>query len=408
MIVIDGLLAFLISSALDTNPLKILVCGVLFIWLLSFLSSNDWKLKLSNEAIALFLVLFVALVNSAFFLTFVDFDVAVDMNKQMLGLRKFAIEAVFGVFLYLYLKTKSYHFVLNLIYIGALANCIVALIQLPIVFTSSYRASMLFFEPSSAGFYYCFSVFLLFMGAGSSPAKKGIAISFSILGLIAFSKAQFLVLAIVAILASNVKVKIAGALCLAVVFGVFTEQIQEIYYSLVDSNLQLYGIDRMVSAVGEMGVLGLSNEYEVTDTYVTRLSGIYVAFMTLFDYPLGIGAATFNPVYKQYLIDNDLVNVFDGTELDLLFRGEAWASPRSRILEIVVSAGVVALASLVYIFRSFFLARHANRLLFTAFLSTFIAGVVLELNPIIDYFVVLIVLLEKLRSGDMREEHEKL
>ena len=162
MIIIDGILAFLISSALDTNPLKILVCCFFSIWLIFYLKENDWKLYFSNEAIVLFFILIIALVNSAYFYVFSEFSFYVDNNQQMLGIRKFSIEVTFGFFMYLYLKTKSYDFILNLVYIGALANCIVALIQLPLVLNTSYRASMLFFEPSSAGFYYCFSIFLLF------------------------------------------------------------------------------------------------------------------------------------------------------------------------------------------------------------------------------------------------------
>ena len=121
--------------------------------------------------------------------------------------------------------------------------------------------------------------------------------------------------------------------------------------------------------------------------------------MTLIDYPFGIGAATFNPVYKQYLIDHNLVNVFDGGEVDLMLRGEAWASPRSRILELVVAAGFIGIIGLAYIFKSFHKERNKSYLIYVAFISTFIAGVMLELNPIIDYFVVLILLLEKIREG---------
>jgi len=403
MIIIDAILAFLISSALDTNPVKIIMIAVLFIHLLYTLKNSGWLISLSKEATLLFITSFIILVNSFYFFVYGDFTVAVNQTEQALGIRKFAIEVIFSFFLYFYLKGKSYEHVMNLIYTGVVANCIIAVVELPIVLTTSHRAQMLFFEPSSAGFYYCFSVFLLYLGMGKSKVKKQIAIAFTIIGLIAFSKAQFLVLAIVGLCTVKLSYKLISMFFILLLFGTFNAQIMSFYEQLLDNNLQVYGIDRVVTSITEMGVVGLSNDYDVTDTYVTRLSAIYVAVMTLFDYPFGIGASTFNPVYKQYLVDHDLVNVFMGGEVDKMLRGEAWASPRSRILGLIVGAGIVGILALGYIFRSFFLFRKYNYLIYVAFLSTFIAGVVLELNPILDYLVVLIVLLEKLRNEQQME-----
>jgi hypothetical protein len=404
MIIIDAILAFLISSALDTNPVKIVMIAVLFIHLLYTLKNSGWLLSLSKEATLLFITSFIILVNSFYFFVYGDFTVSVNQTEQALGIRKFAIEVIFSFFLYFYLKGKSFDHIMNLIYAGVVANCIIALIELPIVFTTAHRAQMLFFEPSSAGFYYCFSVFLLYLGIGKSKVKKHIAIAFTVIGLIAFSKAQFLVLAVVALCTVKLSHKLLSLFFILLLFGTFNTQVITFYEQLLDNNLQIYGIDRVVSSITEMGVVGLSNDNDVTDTYVTRLSAIYVAVMTIFDYPLGIGASTFNPVYKQYLVDHDLVNVFMGGEVDKMLRGEAWASPRSRILGLVVGAGVIGIFALGYIFRSFFLFRKSNYLIYVAFLSTFVAGVVLELNPILDYLVVLIVLLEKLRNEPQREK----
>lgn len=404
MIIIDAIIAFLVSSALDTNPIKIVMIAVLFIHLLYYLKNNGWLLVVSKEVILLFVICFIMLLNSLYFLVFGDFSVLVNQAEQVLGIRKFAIEVGFSFLLYFYLQGKSFEQVMNLIYVGAIANCIVALIEIPIVFTTSHRAQMLFFEPSSAGFYYCFSVFLLYLGAGNSEVKKKIAVAFTFIGLIAFSKAQFLVLAIVALCTIKPSYKLASLFVILLLFGTFNTQVITFYEQLLDSNLQIYGLDRVISSITDRGVLGLSNDYDVTDTYVTRLSAIYVAVMTIFDYPLGIGASTFNPVYKQYLVDHDLVNVFMGGEVDKMLRGEAWASPRSRILGLVVGAGAFGIFALGYIFRAFFVFRKNNYLIYVAFLSTFVAGIVLELNPILDYFVVLIVLLEKLRNEQQRKQ----
>jgi hypothetical protein len=368
------------------------------------LKNSGWLLALSKEAVLLFITSFIILVNSFYFFVYGDFTVSVNQTEQALGIRKFAIEVIFAFFLYFYLKGKSFDQVMNLIYAGVVANCIIALIELPIVFTTPHRAQMLFFEPSSAGFYYCFSVFLLYLGMGKSKVKKQIAIAFTFIGLIAFSKAQFLVLAIVALCTVKLSYKLLSMFFILLLFGTFNVQIMNFYEQLLDNNLQIYGVDRVITSITEMGVVGISNDNDVTDTYVTRLSAIYVAVMTIFDYPFGIGASTFNPVYKQYLVDHDLVNVFMGGEVDKMLRGEAWASPRSRILGLVVGAGLIGIFALGYIFRSFFIFRKSHYLLYVAFLSTFIAGVVLELNPILDYFVVLIILLEKLRNEQQKEQ----
>lgn len=403
MIILDATITFLVSSALDTNPIKILVSAALFILFLLKLKEQNWKYSLSKEALVLFLIIFIACVNSVLFFLFGEYSFESNDTAQLLGIRKFVIESVFAVLLYSYLRSKSYNFILNIIYIGAAVNCIVALIEMPMVLSTPHRAKMLFFEPSSAGFYYCFSVFLLFLGINNNIIKRNIAFSFSILGLIAFSKAQFLVLLIVAIITARMHIKIISIALLSVLSISFRAEISYYYDILLNDNLQIYGIDRLIKSLSEHGIYGLSNLYDVTDTYVTRLSGIYVSIMTLFEYPFGIGVSTFNLWYKQYLIDTNLINVFIGGEVSLMFQGEAWASPRSRILEIIVASGFIALIGFVYLVKSFFKERKYNYLLYVAFLSTFIAGIILELNPILDYLVILILLLEKCR--EKRREH---
>ncbi len=407
MLVVTGLIAFLISSALDTNSLKVLVSIALLILILKRLKVNQYKVSVSREFIALFVILTLTIVNAIFYFVIADYSVEVNSVNQLLGIRKFTIETIFGVLLYLFLKDFSIDYIFQLLYIGAVANCVVAFIELPFLIGTSKRASLLFFEPSSAGFYYCFSVFLLYLGVGDSLLKRKIAIAFTILGLIAFSKAQFLVLLLIGLIALPPRQKYALATVFISLYLIFNYQMFSYYDSLLDTNLQVYGLDRMVSALGEMGIYGLSNEYEVSDTYVTRLSGIYVSLMAIIDNPLGIGVATFNPYYKQYLVDHGLVNVFIGKELDVIMGYNGWASPRSRILELCVATGLLGVFLLGYIFRSFYRFRKECKLLYVAFLSTFIAGVLLELNPIIDYFVILILILEKLREqkvGSIKNE----
>lgn len=407
MLILDAVIAFLISSALDTNPIKIIISAVLLILFLIKLKEQNWKYSLSKEAIVLFSIISIACINSVLFFLFSDYSFESNDTKQLLGIRKFAIESVFAILLYTYLKNKSYSFILNMIYFGAAINCIIALIEMPMVLTTPHRAKMLFFEPSSAGFYYCFIIFILFMGSKDSIVKRNVAYSFSILGLIAFSKAQFLTLLIVAIITARTSIKISALFFIFLSFISFQSEIKDYYGILVNDNLQIYGIDRLFSALSEYGIYGLSNLYDVTDTYVTRLSGIYVSIMTLFEYPFGIGVSTFNLWYKQYLIDTNLVNVFIGGEVSSMFQGEAWASPRSRILELIVASGFIGLVGLIYIIRSFSHERKYNYLLYVSFISTFIAGIILELNPILDYLVILILLLEKSRQSREKKNEYK-
>jgi len=396
---IFALVVFMLASALDTNTVKVVLSCFLGLIMLKKLNRDAWVLVLSKEAIALFLLIALCLVNSVYYYFFSGFNVEIDSASQLLSIRKFFIESVYAFFLYFFIRDLSLDRVFQVIYFGAIINCVIVLPEIGLALTSTYRASMLFFEPSSAGFYYCFCVFLLYLGAGDSKFRKITFYLFTVLGLFAFSKAQFIVITIVVFLTLKRKIKLLSVILAVLIALIFGQQISDFNENLMDTNMAVNGVNIVFNSISERGVYGLSTEYDVYETYVTRLSAIYVSFIALIEYPFGIGISTFNVWYKHYLIESNLVNIFMAKEVDMMFFGEAYASPKSRVLELVVGAGIFGAVCLVYIFKSFLDVSKKVPLLYLAFLSTFLAGCILELNPLLDYFVFLIVLLEKYRSG---------
>ncbi len=381
MILFKLIVAFLIGSGLDTALLKIVFSSfVIFEFLVV---SKSWKEKIHSGTWCLLIFFLIGTLNSFYQLYLGDYEV-INLVNYLLRIRFYFIEILFGVSVYLFFKQRPLEYLLEVLLIALLLNTLVGGVQF--LLNPTERIQMLFSEPSAAGFFYCFVIFIAFAKMKQTRDSFIISRLYSIIGVLIFSKGQFLALGLVQIFKASRKIKIIliAAILVSLIFfldyirllGGKFNQIINVY-----ANLVKYGIN------------GLNEKYEVWSSYVTRISAIYLAFTSLFEHPLGLGFGGFNSYYVDWIKYSgvDIVSI----ETDEIKEGLKYATPRSHILELFSSCGLLAVFLYLKIFIKFFKARKKKTYLYVSFLSLTIVASILELNPFYCYLAILFVLYDK-------------
>lgn len=372
-------LAILIGSQFDIGLLYILfIIYVIFNKIIKVdiqISSIQWQY--------IVLVLWGSILSLIYM--YID-DNAYNDPTILLSIRKYLIQIVFSIALYEFLKDKSLKYVLNIIYLSIIPNICMGTFEL--IQTFPERIHMLFSEPSSAGAYYLFVFFILF-----ENFKQNIPFWLSryymIIGLAIGSKAQIILLSIVAILKYSTPLKLLSLFSLTMaIFYIFKESIYSL--EIVQYNL------RILEIYIDEGLSGLQISNSVWGTYVTRISSIEGSLMCLYEYPWGIGFGGFNSWYIA-----NMSNIgFESPETDAIFSGIKYASTKSNLLNFFVSTGFLGLLIYLSWLKSFFQFRKEKEYLFQSFIILTLASTFIELNPMYVYFMILLILKEK-------EEHIK-
>jgi len=253
--------------------------------------------------------------------------------------------------------------------------------------------SLLFTEPSSAGYFYCFVFFILSINYFKSSFKlRFISQGFRYLGILIFSKGQLIALALLSIL----KLKLKGILIILVII---------ITLLLVYPRISTFLPEQLTKTVTETqifsyfilknGISGLSSTNEVAATYVTRISSVFYAFNSIAQFPFGIGFGTYDYLFSEILKKDRTTSSILSMELYDISAGHSYGSPRSNLLEVIISSGLIAFFALIMVFKFFYKYRKSHKEIYNAFLLFLLASLFLEQN---SFFVMLTFLIVILKS----------
>lgn len=368
-------LALLLGSQLDIGILYL--AFILYVIVQRLLYQDMSFSKVQWEYVS---ILLLGTVIVMIYMVFDDPAYA-DRASIVLNIRKYFIEIMFSIALYDFLRHKDLQYTLNIIYFSVLINIIVGSYEIVTIFPE--RIDMLFSEPSAAGYYYLFVFFILYEKF-KQREKLYLTRYFMILGLAIGSKAQILLLSIVAVLRYGTPFKF---LLLLSFFGI-------LLYFLWDKLLSLDVIDynlKVLQIYWAEGLAGLRLDNGVWGTYVTRISAIEGAFKCLTEYPLGIGFGGYN----SWFITNMIGIGFESPETDSIIYGSSYATPKSNLLNFLVATGIFGLLLYLHWFREFWKVRKVNHYLFQSFILLTFASLFIELNPMFIYLMYLFILKEK-------------
>jgi hypothetical protein len=304
--------------------------------------------------------------------------------------RNFTINLLFALSLYFYLKDKNINYILSIFYYSIIINTIFGIFQL---FSNYGRIEMTFAEPSSSGYYYCFIFFIVlhFFNTGELKFFRNIIIA---IGIAIFSKAQYISFAIWALFKSSFKVKIIViSLFLVILLGAI--KINEVLY-----------FRNFMSSFVSNGVRGLSSEDDVKDSYIVRISGIYFGTKTFVKYPFGVGYNGFSILYNKVFSEDPMSDYINSWEINYILEKFSRASPKSNIINFIVSLGILSLFIFYRIYKYAKSIQHI-KYLHNAFIMLFLVSFFAELNPMWIYLMFLFVLGE-IEKRNLKEKLMKI
>lgn len=378
-------LAFLIGSDLRIGSFY--SAFTVYVFLLKFINKDVEFSSIQWQYLA---IAFIGTVLSLIYM-FVD-DSAYNDPTTLLSIRKYLIQIAFSIALYEFLKVKELQYILNIILLSIVPNILIGTYELIQFFPE--RIDMLFPEPSAAGYYYLF-VFFILLANFRQNIPFWLTRYFMILGLAIGSKAQIILLSIVAVLKYSTPLKFLSlSLVTFTIFYIFKDKLLSL--EVVEYNLKVLDIYL------DEGLGGLKTRNQVWGTYVTRISALEGSIKCLFEHPFGIGFGGYNSWFV-----NNMGNIpFESSETDDILAGIKYASNKSNLFQFFVSTGIFGFLFYFSWFKSFFKIRKKKEYLFQSFIILSLASTFIELNPMYIYFMVLFILKEKEFPNRQEEQEE--
>jgi len=369
-------LALLLGSQLDMGTLYL--AFILFVFVQKLLYKDGSFSKIQWQYLGLFilgviLVLFYMLGNDSAY---------ADMPSITLNIRKYFIEIIFSIAMYEYLKYKDLDYLIEMVFISIIMNVLIGTYQIATTFPE--RINMLFTEPSAAGYYYLFVFFILFEKFKKSELYFYTSRYFMFIGLAIGSKAQIILLALVAAL------RYAAPLQFIVFFSFLGGLTYLFWDNLMEIDVVEYNI-RVLQIYWDDGLSGLRTDNGIWGTYVTRISAIQGALMCIIEHPFGIGFGGFH----SWFLENMGSMGFKSSETDRILSGVAYATPKSNLLNFFVVTGVFGILLYISWLKEFYSIRKKYIYLFQSFILLTFASLFIELNPMFMYIMFLFLMKEK-------------
>ena len=309
------------------------------------------------------------------------------LSIMLFSIRDYFIQISFAIAVFLYLRLKPLKYILEVLFIGIAANTLMAVINL--LMDPTQRISMLFPEPSSAGYYYLFIFFIILY---NYKEKWPFYISrfFLLVGLAIGSKAQYILLALVGILKYSSPRGIIVFLLITFSLGYgFKDKI----LAMPEIQYNKYVLDTYIDG----GLKNFTEENRIWGTYVTRVSGIEGAVRCLYDNPFGIGTG-----YGLWFSTNMPATGIDNPETNRVI-AEYSATARSNLLDLFLRTGIFGIFIYGYLGYWFFKIRKKRYYLYQSFLILTFASLIIELNPMFAYLAILVSILEKENKQIIKE-----
>ena len=383
-------LALMIGSVFNIGPLYLAFVAFVLAGRMFANEKIGWS-KIELEFI--FIILLGMILSYAYIIRYPE--AYQDSYNIYLANRKVIIEILFALAVYNYLKFQDLNYIIQILFFAILFNAVVGTIELILNFPN--RLSMLFPEPSAAGYFYLFIFFIALNKLKEPPLYNYVSKYFMVLGLAIGSKAQIILLFFVGMLKYFTPLKIlAYIVVVSTLIYIFWDDLMKI--DAIRYNIRVFEL------YWQKGLAGLrTDEYGVWGTYVTRISAIEGAIKCIIEHPFGIGFGGFNSWFPTNMADAG----FSSEETDEILQGILYASPKSNLFDFFVATGVFGIALYISWFIEFWKIRKKYEYLFQSFVTLTLASAFIELNPMYLYIMILFILKEKEEEEDEELEESK-
>ena len=279
------------------------------------------------------------------------------------------------------------------------------------------RMSFLSFEPSMAAVFYCTFFFFILSNSVENKYLNFLSKSYLLFGVMIRSKIQFASIAFIFTLSralSGIKSFLLIA-ALTILFLLFSNEILDVLLYYLDSiernptQEQFFWILKDLKFIIKNDLFSFIYFNEMgKPSYVIRFSAIHISFYSLFDNFFGLGWGGFGHYFVSKLNElGFIIHVQDSlqgglliNETDEIYSGIQEATPKSFLMEILVSTGIFGLLAFVALFYHFIKYYRMHKVIVLSFLSLLCVAFFVETASILALLSTLIVLLKKKLSDD--------
>ncbi|MDH5601550.1 MAG: hypothetical protein OEY78_09630, partial [Gammaproteobacteria bacterium] len=232
-------------------------------------------------------------------------------------------------------KNENTVYLSKIFFFSLMFLILVASVQLFLL--GPFKLKLLSSEPSQAGgvflFWFLGYFYLMNLCYNKFPNKFVVLISIIVFVLMG-SKAIFLTVLLLLILLFIFFLSIKQR----VFVGLF---ISFISLSLLNI-INIEYIDKMVLLADVLilnGLDGLDFSYGIYDSFIVRVGSVITAIGIFIEQPLGIGFGVYNSLFSDYIAI--FVSTKSSPELNMIISGQSYATPKSYLLEFILSTGIV-------------------------------------------------------------------
>ncbi|PSW03861.1 hypothetical protein [Photobacterium lipolyticum] len=341
----------------------------LFLLLLTLLN-RDINKKVSFLYLIPLMIFFISLINTLIYL-----NINVDANSTMMifRARKYFFELIVSYSIIFFCLNTNEEKVLKLIYNAIVISVVVGVAEF--IADPTERPSMLFLEPSSAGYFIGTFIFLVFY------QNKFTVRALFITSLVLLRSKSMIFSMFVAFVVHKFDIK-----KYILVLFLITISGGAIHEYLMDNSGQYFGFVHLVETLYRYGIDGFSASHGIYNTYLTRLSGILLGVDTLIDKPFGIGFGSFHEIYASKLFNYFTISDI-GDEVLTTFTNGGMVTPKSNLIEQFLNAGILGCAFFIFYLKS--IMKGKDVFFRTSVICFVILSLVTELNNFYLYMLLL-------------------
>lgn len=363
----DILLGILLITTYGSS-IPHLVISLLLLASLTLKRNFDYKIS------SIYLIpLFIFAISAFNTLVIVTFDANADSTMMLYRMRKFALELFVAYIVLFYCITRGQKHILRVLRCSLVICILIGAIQF--IFNAELRPSMLFLEPSSAGYFIGTFLFVSFF------YQRRLGSLLLILSLLIL-RSKGMIISIIATYVFG-KFNLFKFFSISVCLIIFAPII---HTYLLEYSGQYFGFVHLITILNEQGFTGFSSSNGIYDTYLTRLSGIFIGLQSALNNPFGIGFGGFHNAYTEQIYS--ILTVEDmGREVSGIFSAGGMMTPKSNLIELWLSSGLFGLLLFIFCMVSISLGRN---MFFRASVICFVfLSIFTELNNIYMYILLL-------------------
>lgn len=377
----DYLVVILMGSSV--LPVKFyVICAIFLVYINIYRQQSLFICKYIVPVCAIF---FISSASTWINLAFNELDTG-QITHVTFRFRKFFIEFFIAFSVILQLQGVTILRLAKILKVIVILNFSIAVIQF--TYSGGERASMLFMEPSSAAYFILISFIPCYYLYRQGLLSKLTMCALILSSLLIFSKAFIVIVILTYVIYFFFTKGMKNKILIFFIFNILNLIVIFNWNTFIELSDQFKGFSLMLSALYNYGINGLSIEYGVYSTYVTRFSSLLASVYLFITNPFGVGYGSFGYLYEQTLNSLGIISLISGVEVDGFFSGNLVPSPKSNLLEIFIATGWLIIPIFLFIYLKYF----KNNIIFSKimFIMFVLSSFLIELNNFYLYLFFII------------------